>query len=250
MEKSDFDFSIILNSRGRAKLLKNLFNSIKEWSANLDRIEVLVNLDDDDAESISVSQEKEQILPNIRYFIGPRPENLHVSINRLAEKSNGQYIFVTNDDVGIQTAHWDTIILDRVKEYRARNSIRDEILLISVSDNSIDKPQGKNYPSFPIISKKAVEVASVFMYEAFRGLGGDSSIIRLYEAINRVLYIPEVKLNHFYHSNIYNIVNCDKTAAEMRAKSALGGSLDPFTYDVSKELEKLRKYIESYKSSL
>jgi hypothetical protein len=84
------------------------------------------------------------------------------------------------------------------------------------------------------------------MYEAFVGLGGDSSIHRLYEGIDRIIDVTEIKINHELHNSLASISNPDQTAADMRRNTSLN-FVDPYTFDVSKEVEFLKRYIEENK---
>jgi hypothetical protein len=85
------------------------------------------------------------------------------------------------------------------------------------------------------------------MYSEFVGLGGDSSIYRVYKELDRVVDCSEVQLDHVYHSNIFRVMTPDKTAAEMR-ENTQRSYLDPYTFNVSKEVDKLKKFINETSS--
>lgn len=236
------NFSIILNSRGRPKLLDNMIKSIVNNASRADQLEILVAVDDDDKETIDYSESMKSV---IKFVIQPRPSSLNTSLTNLGLMAEGKYVFNVNDDVQFLTKGWDTIVLNKIANFKSTNAIADDIIYCGVSDNSVDKAKGVPYASFPIISKQAINTIGVFMYPAFVGLGGDSSIWRVYDAIGRVIQIPEVKLDHFYHSSIFAVMTPDLTAHEMR-QSSWKTNLDPFTYDVSPEVEKLKEFIKGY----
>ena len=81
------------------------------------------------------------------------------------------------------------------------------------------------------------------MYEQMLGLGGDSSIYRVYEALGRIVDLSEIVYDHHGHSSVERVMTPDRTAAEMRAKS-WANPVDPFTFDISREVELLKKHIE------
>lgn len=235
------NFSITLNSRGRVTFLGNLIQNIEQTTKFLDKIEILIRIDSDDTESVNFSKQVRK--PYVKFFIEDRPVSLNKCLTFLANQANAEYIFQINDDIKILTQDWDEIVLKKIKEYKDLNNIKDGVIYLAAEDNSIDKPAGAKYASFPIISKEAMEVIGIWNYEEFVGLGGDSSIYRVYEAINRVIFAPEIKIDHIYHNNIFSIMSPDLTAYEMRANSRRE-NLNPFTFDISKEVEKLFQYIK------
>jgi hypothetical protein len=241
------NFSIILNSRGRPAMLNNLLASILKNTTDPKGIEVLVNTDNDDIETMGCIGSLEQFYKRINLSIwsGKRPTSLHTTINSLAKMAKGQYIFVLNDDTEIQTPNWDSIAIQKISEFKNNNKIKDDIIYCFVSDNSVDRDVSKGYASFPIISKQATQVLGFFFYEEFVGLGGDSSMHRVYKEINRVVNINEILIDHIYHNTIFKVMAPDQTAAEMRAKTH-ANLVDPFTFDVSKEVNKLKEYIKRY----
>ena len=82
------------------------------------------------------------------------------------------------------------------------------------------------------------------MYEEFLGLGGDSSIYRVYAELDRVVDVSEVTFDHLMHNTLEKVYTPDQTGQEMRAKS-FSQKLDPFTFDISKEVDILRKHIDN-----
>lgn len=235
------NFSVILNSRGRGPLLKNLINNIENTVKFLDKIDILIRIDDDDLESVKIAEENEK--PYVKFYIGKRAVSLNSCLTYLAQQSSAEFVFQVNDDCEILTRNWDEIILNKVAEYRILNKIKDDILYVGVEDNSIDKTAGAKYASFCAISRKAIEVIELIMYKEFVGLGGDSSIYRVYEAVDRVLNVPEVKINHIYHNTLERVISPDLTAYEMRRNSH-AYNVNPFTFDISSEVKKLSDYIK------
>lgn len=225
--------SIFLNSRNRTKRLQELFKSIIKTTKDLNNIEVLIRIDDDDLESINFA--KYNIYPfDIKYFIGPRPNNLTSSINELASKCTGDYLFVLNDDVDILTEGWDEEV---------RKIPYNEIWLLSMYDTSVDKTNtinrsDNNYGSFLIHTRASYEALGYFMDERAKSLGADCILWRLYSSINRIKWI-DVTVDHVYHNTIQKVIDPDITAIEYRRKF----DIDPWTIDISKEIKKLKDLI-------
>ena len=123
-----------------------------------------------------------------------------------------------------------------------RENIKDNIYYCKTSCNSIDRDITKGYCSFPIISKEAVETLGFFMYEDFVGLGGDASIYKVYQEINRIIDITDILIDHILHRTVELVINPDTTAFEMRANT-YENFIDPFSFDVTKEVKKLKEKI-------
>lgn len=238
-------FSVFTPTRGRPQLLVNLIDSFWTKAGDIDNIEFLFWIDDDDIETIGCYQNYLIKLPlNIKAFINPRPASLNAAISFLANQATGQYIFNCNDDCEMLTENWDRKALERINQFKLENNIKDDIIYCATNDTSVDRDATKGYSSFPIISKEAVDILGFFMYPAFVGLGGDSSIFRLYNEIGRVVNCKELTLDHVYHNTIQKVCSPDRTAAEMRANTQKN-YLDPFSFDISKEANLFRGYLRN-----
>ena len=239
------DFTLFLNSRGRVSQLKKCISAVENMTLKHSEIEFVITADDDDVETVMFLKTlKDRGTFEFKTIVGPRIKNLHKSINNMALQAKGRYLFVLNDDSEVITKDWDKIFLEKIREYKQQRGIKDDIIYAATRDNSVDKVVGKGYASFPIVSSEAVKALGFFMYDEFVGLGGDSSIFRVYEGAGRVVDMSKIELDHVYHSNIFNIMSPDLTAYEMRVNSS-EHPVDPFNIDVSNEVRKLREAIEA-----
>ena len=133
-------FSLILNTRQRTALLSNLLRSIEDTISGNNDIEILLGIDDDDIETYNFIQNLDLVLPdsavvpNIATHTTSRPDNLHIKMNDLAEKSSGDFLFVLNDDVEFLTPSWDEIVRSKFKNV----AVKDGIYYIGIHDSSID----------------------------------------------------------------------------------------------------------------
>lgn len=233
-------FSILLNTRNRVRYLENLLYSLTTKTKNLQDIEILVNYDDDDSASHSFAENKFNL--NIKFFKNPRPYSLHSTINLMAKQSKGKYLIGVNDDIEFITEGWDEIILKKIESFKIENKIKDDIIYCKTSCTSVDHDPTLPYGSCPVVSKEAVDTIGLFLYEEFIGLGGDSSIYRVYAAVHRVVDVSEVWFDHLMHNTLEKVVTPDKTASEMRQKS-FSQNLNPFTFDISKEVNIIKNKI-------
>jgi hypothetical protein len=247
------NFSFIINSRGRPKMLANYLESIAKTTDNLDKIDAWIGIDNDDLDSLIFAGEYDKNpLFETHFIISDRPKSLNANFNKLAKQAQGTFQVNGNDDCeyDINTCnHWDTIVLKRIKEFKEQNNIKDNIIYAAVADSSIDKPNGSLYASFPIISKEAVEVLGFHMDENFFGLGADNALHKIYSAIGRAIYIPEIKIRHLMHEDLIQIITADQTAHEMR-RNTLNSTTTLESYNYQVHINKLKNYIKNYDNQI
>ncbi len=235
---SDIDFSLVINTRARVELLANCIDSVKTLAKNPEKVEYLCRCDLDDLPTINWIHEQKN--PLIRLFVGLRPDNLLVSMNDLAAQARGRFIWAMNDDVQCLTKDWDEIAKARAEEFKKANGISDDILLLATSDTSVDKPAGKDYSSFFFVTKEAFDALGYFVNPVFKSLGGDSHCCRIFEALGRIVSCHEILIDHLLHSSVAAVMSPDETAARYR-KLCWDAPIDPFTYPIEEDVEKLRK---------
>jgi len=237
------NFTLFLNSRGRVKQLERFVGICEQKTRHHSEVEMYITGDYDDAPTVRfLNSLQDRKTFTFNPIVGPRPTSLCASFNNMAHQAKGRYLLVLNDDAEIVTTDWDVIALKKITEFQEKNKFKDDIVYGLTTDISVDKTPGRKYAAFPIISAQAIQVLGFFMYEQFVGLGGDSSIYRIYEAAGRVVDMTEITIDHIYHNSLIKVLTPDKTAAEMRANSAKF-RLDPFTFDVSVDTTRLLRFI-------
>ena len=111
-ESSGVFVSILLPSRGRAEMLqKTLANISQTAGKDSARVEVLVWLDDDDAESQAAAESFHAACAPVALTVvtGPRRggyKTLHLFINELAARARGDFLMLYNDDSRFVTNEW------------------------------------------------------------------------------------------------------------------------------------------------
>jgi GT2 family glycosyltransferase/glycosyltransferase involved in cell wall biosynthesis len=180
------NFSFVTPTRGRQKIIQRLFQSILENTAQPDRIEIMLGIDDDDEESLEINHP----VLNIRHVVVPKSDRLGRVVQACFEASKGRYICECTDDVVIRTPDWDQIVLS------AFSMFPDDIALIHVNDLLFRD----TLCTFPILSRRACEVigASPTMYKKYRN---DDHIYDIYQMLGflghkRIVYLEEVIFEH------------------------------------------------------
>ena len=179
---SDVKISMLLPTRNRPELLKQFLDSVVQTSKDLSEIEIVLYVDDDDQST----QELDYKELNIIRLVGPRlsmGEYNHACLYH----SSGKIIILVNDDVIIETMHWDAQVKDTAKINE------DEIYLAYPSDTIMVKDC-----SFPILSRKTCNLLIQPFPFVYKRLFID---IHLMDIFKRLSYAGE---NRIY--NLENIV--------------------------------------------
>ena len=137
------NISVLIPSRGRPAELDETLRLLLKNCKRKQEIEVLVRVDEDDAETQSMMGKWK----NLKVFVGEQVgyENLHILYNDLAKEACGKWLFLLADDAKVETSGWDRLI----------TGIKDRICVIKFEDCWRPGPQ---FPCFPIVPRTVYEV--------------------------------------------------------------------------------------------
>lgn len=105
--------SMLVPSRKRFDLLKSLLSNILDTTYNIENIEILIKFDADDLDSINRIAELPFEKLKIKILISDRGQgyaDLHTYVNELCSMAKGTFISIINDDMIINSNHWDKYI--------------------------------------------------------------------------------------------------------------------------------------------
>lgn len=114
--------SILLATRGRTHMLKKSLLSLADTASDCKNLEILLAFDDDD--TATYEWVEENVLPELDYrgvdyscmsFARMGYIRLNEYYNALCKEAAGQWLFFWGDDAIMETANWDTIILQETK---------------------------------------------------------------------------------------------------------------------------------------
>jgi hypothetical protein len=195
------NFSIVLASRERSQLLVGLMRSINETTHDLSKIEVLVGIDDDDAESHDAANHITGWYPWVHFFSRPRSNMLnrdYLNWTYDITGRKGRYVIACNDDCAFRTKDWDKIVLEQLDNYVVDKP--DGIVYGYISDALLNR-QGMNYCCFPLVSKQGVEALGWCMPPDFPAWTADIALWQLYSSVGRICDLSNVMIEHIsYHS--------------------------------------------------
>lgn len=178
--------SLLLPTRGRPLLVKRLFQSIIDYTTDLDNLEIIMYLDEDDHESHGIEDSRLHIIKKI----GPR-STMGTYNTKCFEGSSGDIIMLMNDDLVILTPGWDRIIVDHFK------SISDGIYLAYPNDSEA----GHRMCTFPIMPRKTCEILLKPYPKEYEALFIDVHIFDVFLRLkhlgyDRMFYLKDVVFDH------------------------------------------------------
>lgn len=227
------DFSIVLMSRSRPRMMSDLYESIR--SKSLLNNEIVIGLDDDDP-SLPEYIRLFNGVDSVKLDTGNRNKNLHVRINRMIDLVDGKYIFVLNDDCTVSNEGWDLSAFELLNNY-------GDIVYGRTYDDSIDRITS-TYAAFPIVSKIAAQKLGFIMDDTFGNHGSDVITYRIYEEVNAVVDLRCVLIHHLFHNSneALNKRQQDKTAVDMIHRTFENGFniKQLFELDIKKKANRLK----------
>lgn len=185
--RADFDFSILLPTRGRPGRLLRLLDSIALTARDPARIEVVLYVDEDDAASQAVTHAGVALVK----LISPAVRPMGRMMCACYEESRGRYLFLMNDDAVFRTRGWDAIVKDTFDRFP------DGVAL--VYGNDLDQRQ--RLPTFPILSRTTCEVLGEVCPTGYRNLHIESHLHDIFRQLalyghERRVYLDNVVFEH------------------------------------------------------
>ena len=181
--------SILLPTRGRPAQAERLLKSVVEMSADLNRIEIVLYVDEDDTASHAIQCKG----LSINKIIGPRLSMGGLNTACL-ERSTSDIIVPLNDDMVIRTPDWDRRIAE------IHESFPDRVYLAYPNDLHT----GEMLCSTPILSRTTCEVLTHPFPEAFQGGFIDYHLMDIFKRLQvlgeeRMIFLGDVVVEHLHY---------------------------------------------------
>lgn len=231
------EFSLILPTRDRPKLAYRLLKSIAKTTSDIDKIEVVLYLDEDDVDSQQIDYPG---VPLVK-IIG-NDKNMGAITNKCYDESHGKLIMLINDDMIFSTKNWDDKIIAEFANFP------DSIALIYGNDLYY----GKRVPTFPILSRIACEIMGHVCPVEYKKHCIDPHLFDIFSRLadlghNRLVYLSKVVFEHMHYEL--------STAAYDTKELVMDDSDDQKVFSVyainrQNTAIKLARYIESYASGV
>ena len=194
--------SLLLPTRGRAHLIRRLFDSLARCTDRLDDLEVILYLDDDDETHQEISDDRFSMIK----ITGPRL-SMGAYNTICLDRASGDLIMLMNDDVVVRTQAWDRRVA------KLGRTIPDGIFLAYPNDLHI----GKRMCTFPILTKKTCELLLRPYPEEYKTYFIDWHVFDTFKRLRalghaRIFYLEDVVFEHCHY--MAGKAECDATYKE------------------------------------
>ena len=168
--------SILCPTRKRKDALEKSLNSLKERMSPDNQLELLLAFDNDDKESLDYAIEK---FPEAVFISSPRKgyKNLNLYYNALGGVSTGDWLFVWNDDLLMETQNWDKIIEGYGDKFRILNPKNNHSWSDKIS-------------LFPIVPRKYYEILGHISFSPHNDTWVEEIGNLLNESLSEKVFIP------------------------------------------------------------
>jgi glycosyltransferase involved in cell wall biosynthesis len=184
------DISLVVPTRGRPKLLERLFDSVADTTSRLERIEIVLYIDEDDLPTQEVSHPLLQLIKLIK----PAGEKMGRMNQMCYEASRGRFLMLMNDDVVFRTKGWDARVLD------AFTLFPDDAALVYGNDLH----RQKSLATLPIVSRAVCDVLGGICPRDYLNVYIDIHLFDVFKKLaklgyHRTAYLNDVIFEHMHH---------------------------------------------------
>jgi hypothetical protein len=175
-----------------------LLTSIRNNTANIGAIEVLIAVDEDDVRQNAVIDRNQ--FPFAKFYKVKRSLNFSKDYyNFLCSKSTGRWVIACNDDAEFITKHWD-VYSKQILENKIGNA--PNIIYGWIEDmlgphrlNHLG-----NYCCFPLQGRDGINALGYFFPPTIPTWGADIFLEQLYRNVGKIIHLPIV----IKHISIHN----------------------------------------------
>lgn len=223
--------ALIVPSRSRPQNIRRLHEALIKTESKVD---LYVGLDADDP-NLDEYKILEAELDNVTLDISPERQRFGPTLNRIALELADKYLYLIwlGDDHLPRTKHWDEQYRRELEKIRVGMVYGDDLI------------QGINIPTQMGFTSNLVKALGYAVPEGFIHLFIDNYFLELCKAIDKVVYRPDVVVQHIH----YSVGGAEEDLTYKEANSSEHWSNDRIRFQkyLSEELEadakKLRKLL-------
>jgi glycosyltransferase involved in cell wall biosynthesis len=227
--------SIILPTRGRVNMLKELVDSVVKTASDLSRVEIALRVDEDDQGTIDFVNSITSV--DHKVFIGSRHGYFAEYFNDAHSVATGDIFMMCNDDLLFRSPGWDLVVDEEFSKYD------DKILFLHGREGHHDD----NCGDFGFLHKNWVSATRRYACQYFRVYYLDTWWWDIAQRIGRDVYTPKIFTEHMHCKFGKSEVDDIRKYAD-----ALRKTIDePQVWEDTKllraaEADKLKRFIRNY----
>ena len=195
--------SILIPTRNRSDRLLKFLASLDEYSSKKHEVEVVLGIDDDDIET----QDLKLVYANIHVTKTVAPRASMGALNtRCLHASTGDIVMLGNDDVLVKSKDWDDILVKSVSKFE------DKIYLAYPNDGM----KGSRLSTFPVMSRKCIELIAHPYPECYQGACIDLHIFDIFQRLKkagsaRIIFLEEIIFEHIHFRKFPELIDSTYT---------------------------------------
>jgi hypothetical protein len=185
------EISILVATRGRPKLLRQMWKKCLSLADNPQNVEYILYIDDDDNETIEMyhkMKKHDKYGGQIRAIIGKQKEMIGSCHCDCYKISDSDIIGIMADDCEFMTEGWDNMVID------AFSKVEDKILLVYGSSGHRESKMAVTW----FIHRNWVDTVGYPNPPFFKCAEGDRWVTYLAKKVKRLCYLPDLKIIHRY----------------------------------------------------
>lgn len=184
------DISLLVPTRGRPKLLRRLFESLADTTSRIEKIEIVLYIDDDDFPTHEVTHPPLQLIKLIK----SHGEKMGRMNQMCYEASHGRFVMLMNDDVVFRTKAWDARVLDAFTRFP------DDAALVYGNDLH----RQESVATLPIVSRAVCDVLGGICPRDYLNVYIDMHMFDVFKKLaklgyHRTAYLEDVIFEHMHH---------------------------------------------------
>jgi len=181
--------SLLLPTRQRPALVQRLFQSIVETTSRLDKVEVILYVDEDDIGSHGLDSAYFRVVRIVGPMLTMGGYN-----SACLQRAQGEVIILANDDMVIRTHGWD----DRV---RAMHDEFEDRIYLGYANDLFKKSR---FCTFPILSRRTCELLADPYPAAYRRAFIDVHLFDIFKRLqhagfDRIRYYEDLVFEHLHY---------------------------------------------------
>jgi len=239
--------SLIIPTRIRPQMMEAVWTSALNTAYDPTNLEVCFYIDNDDELSINKIKEMSND-SRVKYIIGERI-CLSKCWNEAQKISTGTIFWHGNDDCIFRSKNWDKLVIDEFEKYD------DRLILVYGKDGIWDgKKKAINgwkckhlIATAGFVHKNWIDVVGYFLPPYFVSDFNDTWLSEVFFSCNRMIYIPEIYIEHMHYS--LGKMNKDQNSIDRENRGAATNVNKLYNDLLNKrnlDIEKVTNYIENF----
>ena len=229
-------FSIICPTRNRITNLIRFISSVDNSVSDKSKLEYMFYVDSDDSMTQTFLAAKKEQDSRVNIVVGERIIFSQM-FNEIASRSTGDILFMTGDDILMQTKNWDLLVEEEF------NKVKDKLLVVSTRDGI----QNEKIATHSFIGRPWIETLGYLTLGIFPGDYVDNWLTDVARGVNRLVYRDDIFVEHL-HPNVgkgqLDSTYTEKFMQTARHNTAVRYYTEEIQSLIRQDISKLQSYID------